>query len=139
MTEWREVELRDLVASGFAEIRTGPFGTQLRASDYSAHGTPVINVRNLGYGTIRAADLERVDRDVQERLSAHLLVKADLVFGRKGAVDRHVLVSEREKGWMQGSDCIRVRLSDDSPVSPAFLSKCLMTPSHRACGACQAR
>ncbi|MGI8428483.1 MAG: restriction endonuclease subunit S [Solirubrobacteraceae bacterium] len=131
-SEWREVELGDLVSQELAEIRTGPFGTQLRASDYVRAGTPVINVRNLGYGSIRPAEVERVGPDVQERLSGHLLRAGDLVFGRKGAVDRHVLVTDREAGWMQGSDCIRVRLSSDSPVGPSFVSKCLMTPSHKA-------
>lgn len=129
--EWVEIEIGSVVDEGSAEIRTGPFGTQLRASDYTPDGVPVINVRNLGYGRIRPADLERVDRVVQERLSGHLLRPGDIVFGRKGAVDRHVLISPDEDGWMQGSDCIRIRLTDDAPVSPAFLSKALLTPSHK--------
>ncbi len=131
MSEWTEIKLGDLVARGVAEIRTGPFGTQLRASDYSSEGVPVINVRNLGYGTVRTAEIERVGFDVQERLRGHLLVEGDVVFGRKGAVDRHILVTQKEAGWMQGSDCIRVRLLEGSPISPAFLSKALLTPSHK--------
>lgn len=131
MTEWQEVALGDLLDDGQAEIRTGPFGTQLRASDYTTDGVPVINVRNLGYGTIRTAEIERVDESVQLRLANHLLSPGDIVFGRKGAVDRHVLVSENESGWMQGSDCIRVRVGNDSPVSAEFLSKALLTPSHK--------
>ncbi len=132
MSEWREIKLGDLVARGVAEIRTGPFGTQLRASDYSSEGVPVINVRNLGYGTVRTAEIERVGFDVQERLRGHLLAQGDVVFGRKGAVDRHILVTQKEAGWMQGSDCIRMRLLEGSPISPAFLSKTLLTPSHKA-------
>ena len=129
--KWVEIEIGSVVDEGSAEIRTGPFGTQLRASDYTPDGVPVINVRNLGYGRIRPAELERVDRDVQERLSGHLLRHGDVVLGRKGAVDRHVLISPAEDGWMQGSDCIRIRLTDDAPVSPAFLSKALLTPNHK--------
>jgi type I restriction enzyme S subunit len=132
VSEWREIKLGDLVARGVAEIRTGPFGTQLRASDYSSEGVPVINVRNLGYGTVRTAEIERVGFDVQERLRGHLLAQGDVVFGRKGAVDRHILVTQKEAGWMQGSDCIRMRLLEGSPISPAFLSKTLLTPSHKA-------
>jgi type I restriction enzyme S subunit len=132
LTGWREIKLGELVDSGFAETRTGPFGTQLRASDYTRHGVPVINVRNLGYGTIRPAELERVGLDVQQRLSAHLLIEGDIVFGRKGAVDRHVLITSRQEGWMQGSDCIRFRLLPGSPVSSLFLSKALLAPSHKA-------
>jgi type I restriction enzyme S subunit len=132
VSEWREIKLGDLIARGVAEIRTGPFGTQLRASDYGSEGVPVINVRNLGYGTVRTAEIERVGFDVQERLRGHLLAQGDVVFGRKGAVDRHILVTQKEAGWMQGSDCIRMRLLEGSPISPAFLSKTLLTPSHKA-------
>jgi type I restriction enzyme S subunit len=128
---WRQVTLGDLVDEGVAEIRTGPFGTQLRASDYSDHGVPVLNVRNLGFGTLRQADIERVGSEVQARLSGHLLKEEDIVFGRKGAVDRHVLVSARQAGWMQGSDCIRLRILPNSPVCATFLSKALLTDSHK--------
>lgn len=128
---WVDITIGDLADEGFAEIRTGPFGTQLRASDYSDDGVPVLNVRNLGFGTLRRADLERVGTEVQERLSAHLLREGDIVFGRKGAVDRHVFVAAAQSGWMQGSDCIRLRILPDSPVIPSFLSKALLTEQHK--------
>jgi type I restriction enzyme S subunit len=128
---WQEIELGQLVDAGHAEIRTGPFGTQLRASDYTtAGGVPVVNVRNLGYGGLRPADLEHVDRDVQQRLASHLLRPSDIVFGRKGAVDRHLFVTEAQDGWMQGSDCIRLRLTPSAPILPSFLSKALLTRTH---------
>jgi type I restriction enzyme, S subunit len=121
----------ELVDRGLAEIRTGPFGTQLRASDYGVDGTPVINVRNLGFGSVREAQIERAPAAVQQRLSGHLLQTGDIVFGRKGAVDRHALIARRQAGWMQGSDCIRMRLKAGSPVLPAFLSKALLTEEHK--------
>lgn len=132
MNHWHSFTIGDLVESGLADVRTGPFGTQLRASDYASTGVPVLNVRNLGYGNVRRADIELVDSAVQRRLSAHILCIDDIVFGRKGAVDRHVLIGAAEAGWMQGSDCIRLRLTDGAPVAPAFLSKALLTPSHKA-------
>lgn len=66
-----------------------------------------------------------------ERLSAHKLVTGDIVFGRKGAVERHAFISESENGWMQGSDCIRLRVLADS-VNPRFLSYYFLTKRHRA-------
>jgi type I restriction enzyme S subunit len=131
VTTWRDLVVGDLVAAGTAEVRTGPFGTQLRAADYTPDGVPVLNVRNLGYGTIRRASVERVDEEVQHRLAGHLLAEGDIVFGRKGAVDRHALIGAGEEGWMQGSDCIRLRLLPGAPITAAFLSKALLTPSHR--------
>ena len=50
----------------------------------------------------------------------------DIVFGRKGSVDRHCLITEAEEGWFQGSDCLRVRITDPS-VNPQYVSYYLLS------------
>lgn len=104
-----------------AEIKTGPFGTQFKASEYTKQGIPVINVKNIGYGNIVKSDLDFVNETTVERLSEHVLQKDDIVFGRKGSVDRHCIIRENETGWLQGSDCIRVRIVNKA-VNPLFVS-----------------
>lgn len=96
-----------------AVVKTGPFGTQLSASEYSDEGIPVINVKNIGYGTIIEDDLDYVPDEVSQRLAHHQLQLGDIVFGRKGAVDKHAIITESQIGWVQGSDCIRVRIDGD--------------------------
>ena len=96
-----------------AVVKTGPFGTQLSASEYSDEGIPVINVKNIGYGTIIEDDLDYVPDEVCQRLAQHQLQLGDIVFGRKGAVDKHAIITESQIGWVQGSDCIRVRIDGD--------------------------
>lgn len=125
------VSVQDLVEQNQVVIKTGPFGTQLKASEYVSFGTPVLNVRNLGFATVNTDKLEMVSDGTLERLSAHKLVTGDIVFGRKGAVERHAFISESENGWMQGSDCIRLRVLADS-VNPRFLSYYFLTKQHRA-------
>ncbi|OEU81257.1 MAG: hypothetical protein BA872_02840 [Desulfobacterales bacterium C00003060] len=127
---WRKVQIAEFLDDGGIDILTGPFGTQLKASHYTSEGTPVINVRNVGYGDLRPEKLEFIPDQVVSRLSKHLLETRDIVFGRKGAVDRHLFVSESETGWMQGSDCIRIRVLTDA-IYPAFLSFALRLPSHK--------
>lgn len=127
---WRTLSVGDLVDSGEAHIQTGPFGTQLKASDYVEEGTPVINVRNIGFGTLRPEKLEFVTEETSERLSSHLLEPRDIVFGRKGAVDRHLYVNEEQEHWMQGSDCIRLRFQTDEVV-PRFISYAFLTETHQ--------
>lgn len=123
--------MQDLVANGSVAIKTGPFGTQLKASEYVSHGTPVLNVRNLGYATVNVDKLEMVSDETLERLSAHKLMTDDIVFGRKGAVERHAYISANENGWMQGSDCIRLRVLSDS-INPRYLSYYFLTKQHKA-------
>ena len=115
------IELEELVKNGEIEIKTGPFGTQLKAAEYVESGTPVLNVKNLGYSTVVTTKVDYVGEKTLERLSMHILKEGDIVFGRKGAVDRHAYIGANEAGWMQGSDCIRLRVKTNK-INPRYLS-----------------
>lgn len=128
---WTELLVGDLVDAGEAEVKTGPFGTQLRASDYVETGTPVINVRNIGFGDIRPEKLEYIAQETVQRLSSHLLRAGDIVFGRKGAVERHAFIREGTSGWFQGSDCLRLRIVDERRALPRFLSYAFLDEQHK--------
>ena len=128
--KWNPILLGELESQGDINLQTGPFGTQLKASDYTEHGTPVINVRNIGFGNLREEKLEYVPENVVERLEKHLLQEGDIVFGRKGAVDRHLLVKEGQSSWMQGSDCIRLRVQSKK-ITSNFLSYWFLLGSHK--------
>jgi type I restriction enzyme, S subunit len=123
------VTVGELIDEGAASIQTGPFGTQLKAAEYTSDGRPLFNVRNVGFGEVRADDLEFVSDDTAERLRAHILEAGDIVFGRKGAVERHAFIPLEFAGAVQGSDCIRLRL-DHSRILPRFASFALRTRSH---------
>lgn len=103
-----------------ASLKTGPFGTQFSAKEYTDSGIPVINVKNIGYGQIIEDELEFVSEQTRDRLSEHILHTGDIVFGRKGSVDRHAYISEKYDGWIQGSDCIRLRFQ--SGINTRYIS-----------------
>lgn len=109
-----------------AVLKTGPFGTQLKASEYVKEGIPVINVRNIGYGNIIYNGVEHITEETCNRLKEHILRAGDIVFGRKGSVDRHCFITENEDGWFQGSDCLRVRITDKT-VNPKYVSYYLLS------------
>src|SRR5260221_4907568 len=127
---WTSCTVQDLLVKGEAELKTGPFGTQLHASDYVKEGTPVINVRNIGLGNIKVDKLEFISENTVQRLSSHLVEQGDIVFGRKGAVERHAFIQQQYSRWFQGSDCLRLRLKSPS-IDPKFISFCLLTESHK--------
>jgi type I restriction enzyme S subunit len=124
------IRVSELVASGEAELKTGPFGTQLKANEYVEHGTPVINVRNIGFGTIKPDKLEYISPETRDRLSSHVLRCDDIVFGRKGAVERHVFIRKEQHGWFQGSDCLRLRLNSPR-IHPQFASYHFLSEDHQ--------
>jgi type I restriction enzyme S subunit len=130
ITSWTSCTIQDLQNKGEAELKTGPFGTQLHASDYVETGTPVINVRNIGFGEIREEKLEFIAEETVQRLSSHLLEPGDIVFGRKGAVERHAFINPKYTRWFQGSDCLRLRVKSPS-VDSRFLSYYFLTEHHK--------
>lgn len=130
MSKWEISTFEAFVNKGELSIQTGPFGTQLKASDYAESGSPVINVRNIGFGIIIDDNIEYIADETRDRLSSHILRKDDIVFGRKGAVERHAFVDQKHDGWLQGSDCIRVRIESPT-LRPRYASYCLLTPAHK--------
>jgi type I restriction enzyme S subunit len=131
MGTFPRIQVRELIESGEAELKTGPFGTQLKASEYTEEGTPVINVRNIGMGSIKPDKLEFISDKTRDRLSSHLLQSEDIVFGRKGAVERHVFIRQEQNGWFQGSDCLRLRFNSPK-VEPHFASYYFLTEDHQS-------
>ena len=99
----------------FGVITTGPFGTLLNASEYSEHdGVPLISVGEIREGFVRITDhTPRVSDAVTQRLPQFILRRGDIVFGRKGGVERSALVRQPQEGWFLGSDGISVRPSQD--------------------------
>jgi type I restriction enzyme S subunit len=104
--EWEVKSVGEL-----AQIKTGPFGTLLKASEYSgSEGVPLISVGEVGAGKFKITEhTPLVPLSVVRRLPQYLLRTGDVVFGRKGAVERSALVTENENGWFLGSDGISVR------------------------------
>ena len=107
------VEQRTGRLKHFGVVKTGPFGTQLSANEYVADGVPCINVKNISYGVLNSEDLDYLPESVAERLSEHRLELDDIVFARKGSIDKHAIIMQEQVGWVQGSDCIRLRLRED--------------------------
>jgi type I restriction enzyme, S subunit len=93
------------------EIQTGPFGSQLHASDYSEDGTPVVMPQDMQDGTIACDRIARVPERHVDRLSQHALARGDVVYSRRGDVARFAIVTEREAGWLCGTGSIRIRLN----------------------------
>ena len=93
------------------DVQTGPFGSQLHASDYSPEGTPIAMPRDLTGGRIVCTQIARVGNEYVQRLSRHRLEVGDIVFSRRGDISRFAVVTEDEAGWLCGTGCIRIRLN----------------------------
>ena len=105
-----ELTIAELIAKYGGSIKTGPFGTTLKASEYEAQGVPLISVREIGHGTFHIdSKTPRVGTATVARLPEYLLAEGDIVFARKGGIERCALVRKPQAGWFLGSDGIRLR------------------------------
>lgn len=120
MSEWKEYKLGELIDDNLADLQTGPFGTMLNASEYVPDGIPVIAVQDIGDNKLVHNKFVYVNIEVADRLKRYRVAENDIIFGRKGAVERRALIKKSEEGWLQGSDCIRLRL--DNSINAKFIS-----------------
>ncbi|MBS0543067.1 MAG: restriction endonuclease subunit S [Proteobacteria bacterium] len=123
---WRAGDLAMLCSDGGGFIQTGPFGSQLHASDYEAEGVPVVMPQDLEGRRISTERVARVSNAHVERLSRHKLMVGDVVFSRRGDVGRHAAVTVDEAGWLCGTGCLLVRPGRLWPSS-AYVSQALAT------------
>lgn len=96
---WEFTTLGDVCQRGGGNIQTGPFGSQLHASDYVPVGIPSVMPTNIGDNRIVEDDLERRQRD------------------RAAAKGVGVPLGPPQRGTGSG-DCGWARVFQNSPLSP---------------------
>ncbi len=108
-------------------IQTGPFGSQLHASDYVAEGVPVVMPKDISTRRVDASTAARVGLEDVQRLARHQLRDGDIVFSRRGDVEKHALIGDTEVGWLCGTGCLLVRPGSRRRVA-GYLSRSLDQP-----------
>ena len=125
-----ETTIGEVLAEHGGSVKTGPFGTVLKASEYGDSGVPLISVREVGFGEFHIDEkTPKVGPEIVARLPEYVLEEGDIVFARKGSVDRSAVVREPQVGWFLGSDGIRLRLPEQ--VDPYFVKFWLSQPKMR--------
>lgn len=127
---WQDMTLGEACARGGGNVQTGPFGSQLHASDYVPVGIPFVMPQNIGDNRILIDGVARITPTDVERLNRYILREGDIIYSRRGDVERRALVREAEDGWMCGSGCLRVRFGNGI-VDPLYASYYLGHPNVR--------
>jgi len=128
---WDYTTLGEICAKGQGGVQTGPFGSQLHASDYVAEGIPSIMPQNIGDNRIIRDGIARITTEDAERLERYRVRTGDIVYSRRGDVERRALVRSEEDGWLCGTGCLRVRFGS-SDIDSAFASFYLGDPRVRS-------
>lgn len=129
-TTWEVTTLGKVCEEGGGDIQTGPFGSQLHASDYVNDGIPSVMPVNIGDSRILTDGICRITEADAQRLSRYRLRAGDIVYSRRGDVERLALVRDKEDGWLCGTGCLRARFGKNK-VNPLYASYYLGHPSVR--------
>lgn len=122
MSEWKEYKLGEV-----ADVQTGPFGSQLHQSDYVAYGIPSIMPVNIGNRLDIITDkIVYVSEEDADRLKKYRVKEGDIVYSRRGDVEKCAYIGTKENGWLCGTGCLRIRI-DMTMAHPRFVAYYLST------------
>ena len=122
MSEWKEYKLGEI-----ADVQTGPFGSQLHQSDYVDVGIPSIMPVNIGDRmNISTEKIVYITEEDAIRLSRYRTQKGDIVYSRRGDVEKCAYINESEEGWLCGTGCLRIRI-DSAHADSKFIAYYLST------------
>ena len=115
-----------------AKIQTGPFGSQLHQSDYKPSGIPCIMPCNIGSNLdIICDNIAYISEDDLNRLAKHKTQEGDIVYSRRGDIEKCAYISSKESGWLCGTGCLKVSI-DNTVAIPKFIAYLLSTPDSKA-------
>lgn len=127
--KWKKWTIGEMISRTKTTIQTGPFGTVLSASEFVDYGIPIISVREIREEFILiTAETPCITDDTYSRLRKYALSEKDIVFARKGSVERSALIPIGLERYFLGSDGIRIRF-DQNIVSPDLMLYLFQSPS----------
>lgn len=127
---WEVTTLGKVCERTGGDIQTGPFGSQLHASDYVPFGIPSIMPKNICDNRVVTEGIARITTQDAQRLSRYLVRTGDIVYSRRGDVERRALIRAEEDGWLCGTGCLRIRFGNGK-IDSLFASYYLGHPSVR--------
>lgn len=120
--EWMEKRLSYISAYDKNSFVDGPFGSDLKSSDYKESGVPLIQLNNIRDGKHILQNYKFITEKKRVELSRHVAVPNDIVIAKMAEpVARSAIVSDNYPEYVIVADC--VKLSPDlSLINLSFLN-----------------
>jgi type I restriction enzyme S subunit len=110
--QWTWASADQLSAGEPYALAIGPFGSNLKVSDYTASGVPLIFVRNIRSANFEESDAVFVSKHKAEELKSHQVSGGDILITKMGAPPGDAcLYPEARSRAVITADCIKLRLS----------------------------
>ncbi len=107
---WKEIPLKYLAAYESNSFTDGPFGSNLKASEYTESGVMLIQLQNIGDGEFYLKNTIFISEEKFASLRKHNAIPGDIVVSKMAdPIARACLVPTFESKYFIISDCIRLR------------------------------
>lgn len=84
-SKWKLVSMADLAINPKSDIVDGPFGSNLKASEYVASGVPIVRLQNVKRNFFLNKNISFVTKEKFEELSRHTYKVGDILITKLGA------------------------------------------------------
>jgi type I restriction enzyme S subunit len=125
---WEMQTIGQLCEKGNGTVQTGPFGSQLHASDYIENGVPSVMPQDIVDNRIVATNIAQIAGKDHRRLARYHLRIGDIVYARRGDIGRRALVTENEDDWLCSTGSLFIR-TGNSGIESRYLYYYLGLPT----------
>lgn len=105
---WCEKRLGFLAAEEKAAFVDGPFGSDLKSSDYLDEGVPLIQLNNIRDSKHLMQNMKFVSEEKKQELFRHIAIPGDIVIAKMAdPVARAAIVNEAYQQYVIVADCVK--------------------------------
>ena len=121
---WCWATTEQLAAPEPYSLAIGPFGSNLKVSDYTDSGVPLVFVRHIRSQRFRGLNDQFVSEEKAQELAAHSIAAGDVLITKMGDPPGDVATYPRASpAAIITADCIKLRLAAD--LRPGFVQTAL--------------
>jgi len=122
---WCWATLSDLVEDPKSDIVDGPFGSNLKASEYTDKGVPIVRIQNVDRSRFVDKNIRFISNQKAKELKRHNFHPGDIVLTKLGdPLGKACLVPNNFGPGIIVADIVRLRLGHDLCSIP-YLSYCI--------------
>lgn len=119
---WGITRFQDLFISPQSEIVDGPFGSNLKASEYTNTGIPLARLQNISRGQFVTKNMRYVSEDKADDLARHNFVAGDILISKLGdPLGEACIAPESIERGVLVADVVRARITHEW-LSSRFLT-----------------
>ena len=125
--EWKLGTLTS-VTENENDIIAGPFGSNLKVSDYTNVGVPIIRLQNVAPNSFIFKDIKYIGKEKAKELNYHSFIAGDIVLAKLGdPIGVSCVIPPELPHGIVVADVVRIRVSDKK-VDKHFIVQSLNSP-----------